>query len=213
MFSLLSRLFFPEHCYRCRAPGSSLCQSCRSTLARSAPLPPHTFAVFDYGSTLVARAIWEIKYHRRSELARALADAAVPAITDYLRQYTHPVLVPVPGSGTKSRERGYNQADLLARWWRPRLAGTTLQPLLRKVRFTIQQAKCNRAERLVNLQYSMSCTRQLDPTRTYVVIDDVTTTGSTFIEARRALTDAGATSIICVALAHGYKQGKKYPLG
>lgn len=94
MFSLISRLFFPEHCYRCRAPGSSLCTSCSCTLARSAPLPPHTFAVFDYGSTLVARAIWEIKYHRHSELARALAYAAVPAVMVYLRQYTRPVLVP-----------------------------------------------------------------------------------------------------------------------
>lgn len=210
MFSLLSRFLFPEYCYRCRAPGSSLCLSCAATLGRSTKLSVDTFAVFDYGSTLVSRAIWEIKYHRHSELAKALARAAVPAVAEYLHKYNHPiVLIPVPGSGTKSRERGYNQASLIARWWQPKLSNTVLKHLLQKTRFTLQQAKCSRTQRLMNVQHSMSCTTRLDPSYTYVIIDDVTTTGSTFIEARRALLNAGATTIVCVALAHGYKRGKK----
>lgn len=42
----------------------------------------------------------------------------------------------------------------------------------------------------------------VDPSATYVVIDDVTTTGATLQDAARALTEAGASRIISIALAH-----------
>ncbi len=206
------QIFFPEHCHGCGKPGSALCTTCINTIPLAPDLPAKTFAVFDYGNPLVKWTVRDLKYHRRSERARALADAAIPYIEDYLSDLLQGigaqplVFVPIPGHISKARSRGFNQSELLATWWTHAIAGSSVRPLLRKTVFTLPQARLSRSARLKNVAHTMECGSTLDPTQIYVVVDDVSTTGATFDEARRALRVTGARKIICIALAHGYNK-------
>ena len=206
MGSWISQFLFPERCSACRTPGAALCALCISRIKPAPPLPPHQYAVFDYGNRSVQRAIWELKYYRHSELARVLARSAATHIRTLLADIERPILVPIPGSTNKVRIRGYNQSVLIATWWRRHIPGACVCTLLHKQRFTTPQARCTRRERLTNVAGSMVCDRVLDAARTYVLIDDVITTGATITEAVRALSERGARRIIAIALAHGYKK-------
>ena len=210
MLQRFFHIFFPERCRGCRTPGSALCARCINRIPFADVLPRGTYAVFDYSNALVRATVRDLKYHRRSESARRLAVAALPHISEYLGNTLQGIgtesliLVPIPEHVRKETTRGFNQSTLLATWWKQGLPRSMVTSVLKKVLFTLPQAKLNRHARLKNVAHTMECTEALTSLNTYIVIDDVTTTGATFDEARRALRTAGATKIICIALSHGY---------
>jgi ComF family protein len=167
------------------------------------------FAIFDYSNPLVSDAVWELKYHGKSETARALVDRAALRITKKINeQYTASekiILVPLPQHASKTRARGYNQSALIAKWLARQIPHARIAVVLQKTIATVPQARIkHKAARLKNVEGTMKALRALDPHAIYVIVDDVTTTGATFVEARRALAAAGAQQIRAVALAHGY---------
>jgi ComF family protein len=210
MFDWLFTILFPMHCLGCRKSGVALCAACCRTIRLAATLPNKTFAAFDYNNPLVQKIIRDLKYHHRSESARALAQYAIPYITEYLSdflQHTREavfILVPIPEHTRKLKSKGFNHSALLASWWSNTLTGSAVNNAVYKTTFTLPQARLNRGARMKNVAHTMSVRTVLDPTSIYLVIDDVTTTGATFDEARRALRAAGAIKIISIALAHGF---------
>ncbi len=205
LYTSFLQLFFPEHCAVCGRSGVALCTTCADTIPRSRSIDTATFAVYDYASRIVRDSIRNLKYNRKSESTRLLAQHATPHIATYLHTYNAPyVLVPIPGHNKKKRMRGFNQSELIAKWVADGIKNATVKHLLTKTLFTLPQAHLKRADRLTNVVDTMGCAMKLDPATTYIIIDDVITTGSTVLEARRALRSAGAQHICAVALAHGY---------
>lgn len=210
--SILSNLFFPTSCAVCDRPGSALCTHC----LQSIPLADTTerndiFAVFDYGNHTVQRIIRSAKYYRKSEGIIALSKAAAPHIVEYIGgklQSLTPqtiILVPIPQHKRKTHARGFNQSEIIARTLKESIEGATMFALLEKKRATKPQAHIhNKRERLQNLIGSMHAKKSLGRTSLYIVVDDVTTTGATCIEAIRAIKNSGAHNVLAVALAHGY---------
>lgn len=210
MPSTILSIFFPERCRKCRAPGRALCARCINNIPLAASLPKGTYAVFEYGNALVQKTVWDLKYTRRSESARLLAHAAIPHIAEYMSTFlqshaSHSVVfIPIPEHPRKLRNRGYNQSMLLAKWWSIGFDNSIVSPVLKKTVFTLPQAGMNRHARMRNITNTMECPTTLDAALTYIIVDDVTTTGATFAEARRALIASGAKKIFSIALAHGY---------
>ncbi len=169
-------------------------------------------AVFAYRDPLVRRLIWEVKY-RSSPRAIALAaeclaahlaeEIAERALFDAL---VRPLLMSVPASPTRAAERGGDPLALAASRTAALLTGLCMHAphVLYKIRdLRPQTGLANRAERLRNVVGSFAVRESLDVRgRDVIVLDDVTTTGATFVEARRALLAAGARSVLCVAFAH-----------
>ncbi len=180
------------------------------TIAPALPISDrHIYAIYDYSNSLVSDAVWELKYHGKSETMRALVHTAVPHILKLIPAGRNTVIVPIPQHKKKTRARGYNQSALLAKWLAGELPKAVVKEILKKDIFTLPQARIkHRTERLRNLEHSMAATRTVDPDSLYLLIDDVTTTGATFIEARRALYDAGAKNVVGIAIAHGYARKK-----
>ncbi|MDB5255133.1 MAG: amidophosphoribosyltransferase-like protein [Candidatus Nomurabacteria bacterium] len=204
MIDTLLHLLFPERCQGCNTPGIALCSDCLKTIPLSDTIysTENAYALYTYEHPIVRRAIWELKYFRKSSLTKVLAEGAADRIAAHI---TGPViLVPIPQHYTKTFSRGFNQSVSIAKWIQKIVPETTVSQVLKKVRSTTAQAKTqSKAERAENMMGTMVSKKILDDTAVYVLVDDVITTGSTIYEASRALRAAGAEHIYCVAIAHG----------
>lgn len=217
IFMGLWEILFPARCALCGAPGSGLCARCAAALPLSEPLQQKEWvAAYDYGDRAVQKAIWQMKYYRRGEVALALARAAAPHITEFVAdalQSAHGervALVPIPQHKRRSASRGFNPSEAIARAIARELENAHVERFLIKTRHTSAQARVkSKTARLENLRGSMRAARgALSPHALHIIVDDVTTTGATFIEATRALRAAGAKKILCIALAHGHARKK-----
>jgi ComF family protein len=105
------------------------------------------------------------------------------------------MIVPVPLHPAKERERGFNQAALLAELMAERMS-LQIKPVLERVRYTTTQTAFDREERMENLRNAFRLRKKADVRHLRVLlIDDVLTTGSTLSECARVLRRAGAVSI------------------
>ncbi|WP_370263765.1 ComF family protein [Limnobacter sp.] len=138
--------------------------------------------------------LMQLKYGQQYALAPFLA--AWLAHTAQQQGATKPdMLVPVPCSAQKLRQRGYNQAALLAHalgrlWGIPVRASWLL-----KVREVPSQAELDRAERMSNLEGVFVATRRLSSGPRIGLVDDVITTGATLSQCSLALRKAGARHV------------------
>lgn len=194
------------HCTTCGHPfygvveGERMCVKCEG-------LDP----AFREGRTAVlfkgpVRAlVIELKYHRGLHV---LAD-----VEEIFRRSSHVLaavrgatLVPVPLHPRKARERGYNQAVLLATTLaRAAGEGTRVEPLLRREVDTQTQTAFDRRTRMANLKNAFALARgaAINPALHYILVDDVFTTGSTLNSCARALRRAGALNLDVVTFGHG----------
>lgn len=164
---------------------------------------------FDGGISLfafkdVGRAfIHTLKYHNgtylRGDLQRLFWHEK-----DRLRDLKGAVFVPVPLHFFRKFKRGYNQSDLVASAL-AKYVGGRVQRLLRRKRHTPSQTSLTKAQRKENVKGAFGLRRfaKIDPRVTYVLTDDVFTTGSTLNECARVLKEKGATIVRVFTLGHG----------
>jgi ComF family protein len=115
-------------------------------------------------------------------------------------------LVPVALHRRRRRERGYNQATLLARELGRSLACPVMEDILRRDRPTLPQVGLNSRERRENVAGAFSCDKGAAQTLSIMLVDDVCTSGSTLEACASALRARGqATSVraLTVARARG----------
>ena len=111
-------------------------------------------------------------------------------------------LVPVPLHPSRRRERGFNQARLLARGLAAGRGLAVLDGALIKTRNAPAQAGLRAADRERNVRRAYAVKRpDLVRGRVLVLVDDVTTTGATLRECAGVLMDAGAKEVRAVTLA------------
>ncbi|MGQ9583927.1 MAG: double zinc ribbon domain-containing protein [Anaerolineae bacterium] len=215
-------LLFPPRCGGCNSLGHWLCPQCREALAwlepplctqcgiplrdgslcracANHPLPYLHIrsAVFFEGAA--RQAVHRLKYVGRAALAAALAQVMLEA---WEREHVLvQAVVPVPLHPERLRERGYNQAEVLAR----QLARLTSLPLveagLRRTRNTPPQVGLSMLERQRNVEGAFWCQERQFEGQTVLLVDDVCTTGSTLRAAAQALHQGGAVEIWALTLA------------
>jgi ComF family protein len=194
------------HCSTCGHPfygivdGERMCPKCEG-------LDP----AFGQGCTAVlfkgpARAlVIELKYHRGLHVLADMAEIFRRA-THLLERVRGATLVPVPLHPRKARERGYNQALLLASTL-AQVAGsdTRVAPLLRRTVDTQTQTAFDRRTRMANLKNAFAIAKgaTVNPALHYILVDDVFTTGSTLNSCARTLRRAGAVNVNVVTFGHG----------
>ena len=205
---------FPPRCLGCKRLGRYVCNKCMETVRYSHQRPDENcISILEYRQSIVKDAIWLLKYKGKRPvgtiLARLVYDGLLEELSEMhmMENFSDPILIPIPLSKSKCRERGYNQADIIGREL-ARLDGNTsfsYDPrILIKTKDTRSQAKMHdRESRLRNLR---GCFRVTDPdkikNRNIIILDDITTTGATLHEASAILMKAGAKRVLAVAVAH-----------
>jgi len=148
------------------------------------------------GRGVVREIIHEFKYARQIHLRHLVARWVRAALDDErLRGCHFNIIVPVPLHPARQRERGFNQACLLAELLSAQTSIPS-KPLLERIRYTTTQTALDRSERMENLHNAFRLRKNADVRRLRVLlIDDVLTTGSTLSECARVLKRGGAISI------------------
>ncbi len=182
-------------CPRCGHPyaGAALCPECRRN-------PSHLDAIRSTAvfSGPLREAIHSFKYGNGQALAPLLGARLAQTWRD--RGLAADLIVPVPLHAERLRERGYNQAALLARVLAP-AAGVPLdEGIVMRQKATQQQALLNAVERRENVKDAFMCRGEVTGLRV-VLVDDVCTTGSTLEACAAALRAGGATSVWALTLA------------
>ncbi len=163
---------------------------------------PSTVVLLPFAESLVRSAIHEAKYHGSPAAFTLLAHVLTTHLTTYAPDSPAVILVPVPLGVQRRRERGYNQVEEIAKRAAQKLDLTLAPALLKRTRETVSQVSLPRETREENMRGAFKAPHPLDPACTYIVIDDVLTTGATLQGAVEALRAAGATTIVPLALAH-----------
>jgi ComF family protein len=145
---------------------------------------------------LVRKLVHEFKYARQRHLRYPVAGWLRETLSDPRLHGRHfDVIVPVPLHVARERERGFNQALLLAELLTPAIPAP-LRPVLERTRYTTTQTAYDRVERMENLHGAFRLRKKQDVRDLRVLlIDDVLTTGSTLSECARVLRAAGAVSV------------------
>lgn len=202
MLRALLDLLVPPCCPICRQPvpasDTGLCDDCAPLLRRlilpaAPPLQTRCAAGWFHGP--LREAIHRLKFDNEPWRGAALGRAAASLLPadDALD-----CIVAVPLSNARLRERGYNQAHLIARG----VAGATGRPLrsglLRRTRHDeAQSSKGRDARRDIRGAYTAAAVEGLR----ILLVDDVTTTGETAVACAEALIAGGADRVVAWSLA------------
>ena len=215
MWHKLLTILFPSPCLRCGILGEPLCSRCFEAL----PFHPHKRMVEDLSTvsaylyeekSLLADLIYPFKYSHQADIFRIF----VPGLRETLRLLSVNVedliLVPVPLHKSRLLERGYNQAELLAREVAKDL-GCRVALLLRRSKDTGFQSHVKRKEeRKENMVGAFEvCGGGKLGSAEYgqiVLVDDIVTSGSTLLACAQVLRAAGAETISALTLADREKK-------
>ncbi len=211
----LLELLLPGACAGCGRYGELLCATCRASL-RPASAPADRFAAADPGIVVgdamelgmaafvhdgtARRVLQRLKYGGAGRLAPPLARAAAPAFMTLLVQSGPAWLVPVPLHATRRRQRGYNQAELLAIEL-GRIVRLPVLDLLVRHRPTTRQHGLGRAARLRNLRGALAVRTDIRPPAVAIVVDDILTTSATLEACAETLLRCGSTRVFGFAVA------------
>lgn len=179
------------------AAAQPLCHLCRRGVyhfdrARS-------FAAY---SDAMVRAIVLLKYHAVTPLGGWFAARLEEVVKRDPEAFAADVVVPVPLHPTRLRERGFNQAELIARPLARRLGLPLRAVLLVRTKPRPDKLKLTRKERWQTVRgaYAMRADTKIDKMRV-LLVDDVFTTGATLDACARVLRQAGASRVVALTVA------------
>jgi ComF family protein len=197
-----------------------LCEQCGRPVvsnAESTPSRCHLCRVGTYGfdlarsfgpySSPMSRAILMLKYGEVTPLGRWFAGHLAGLVKADPDAFAADVLVPVPLDSARLRERGYNQAELIARPLARMLGIPFRSYLLVRTRPRPDKLRITRRERWETVRgaYATHKTAQVDKLRV-LLVDDVFTTGATLDACSRALRGAGAARVAGLTVARALPQ-------
>jgi len=193
-------------CPICNTPGynnGTVCPTCQKTFYLD-----KVFIAVPYENELIQKLIKTFKYNFVKDLSIPIAEIMI----NYFKKVNsinllnnYPInVISSPLSKKRLRWRGFNQSELLAREIAKKLNLNYLPNLIIKTKNTKEQAELNRQERLINIKNAFMINKKDQPEisgQSFLLIDDVITTGATLGEMAQVLKSNGAKEIWALVVA------------
>ncbi|PIR94563.1 hypothetical protein COT97_00805 [Candidatus Falkowbacteria bacterium CG10_big_fil_rev_8_21_14_0_10_39_11] len=224
--NLIIDLFFPKECLVCGRGDEHFCLTCqkkivylKDNVCLICNRQPSTIGICSncqpgisldqiivsvrYKGTVIEKIIHEYKFNFIEELAEFLANLLLEKISHQNVHLDHTTIVcPIPLHPKRFAERGFNQSAVLAQFIAKGFGCQYQDKTIVRSKYTDQQAKLNRSERIDNLHQAFTINNHELKNKTIVLVDDVITSGTTMNEAAKCLKQAGAATVIAMAVAH-----------
>lgn len=188
----------PPWCGRCCRPlrSGACCRDCRDKKSSLECLR----AAFAYRRS-IPYLLHAFKYRGRISAGKALAGWMAGMLPRFPEISGADAVVPVPLHPKRLRERGFNQASLLA-LETAAIYSKPVEEILQRTRDTLPQWRLTRSRRSENLReaFEVRCGARLDG-KSFLLVDDVYTTGATLESCAQTLKAAGAARICAYVLA------------
>jgi len=221
-------LFFPKYCVACKKLGQYICDACFARLSFDVPelclvcdkpaisgithpvcktsyAIDGSFSGLFYNKT-ARKLLYAFKYKPYvsdlSEiLGQLLHEALLQKETYHKVLLQKPFFVPIPLHSSRFRQRGYNQAKIIAQELAKR-EQLVVYELLSRVKKTTSQVGKTKKDREENIKGAFSLVPNILVSLypNILLIDDVLTSGATFLEAAKILKKAGAKQVWGVSL-------------
>lgn len=167
----------------------------------------HGYAIWVYDETM-RQSIAGFKYHNKREYAKFYIEEILRIYGDEIKKISPDAIVPIPLHKSKYRERGYNQAEILACGLGKRLGIPVLSHLLIRNKKTLPQKQLSDRERLQNLREAFEYNQAVaddfhKEIKTILLVDDIYTTGSTIEACTNELMSNGIKDIYFITLCIG----------
>lgn len=154
----------------------------------------------------IKEMIYDFKFNGKSYLYKPLAGIMIDFIIAFNLSQGVDCIYFIPSHRRKEAIRGYNQSELLAKYISEKLDIELSKNNLVKYRHTKEQNKLNKTGRIDNLKNAFRIKRPTEVKgKSILLIDDIVTTGSTFIECAKVLKESGARDITTLALTSSKK--------
>lgn len=201
---------FPKFCLGCQREGTFCCQKCLAELKILDPVAnpwpgqindfDACYVCLDYQNKLIEKIIKSYKYKYLENLAEYLVDI-LAAQCQNINLTNDVIITNIPLNKNKKKQRGFDQTEILAKKLAKKL-NYQYQPILIRYKKTKTQAKLSKIEREKNLANAFSPIKSdLKINSPILLIDDITTTGSTLNSAAKVIKQIGAKKVICLVLA------------
>lgn len=191
------KAFFCPQCQKINQNGE-FCKDCRKNSNLSGII-----IAAHYQKGVLKEAIHVYKYEGIwGELENYLADLLLKRLKDHLPSGKK-VIIPIPLHYKKQLERGFNQAERLARILSRKFNLPLETKALKRIKETDSQANLKKNDRLKNIKGAFKIKNPKNiKGRTILLLDDVATTGTTLNEAARVLNKNGARRVWGIVIAH-----------
>jgi competence protein ComFC len=214
--------FYPPSCCSCGKIGKIICDDCFSNIEKTGinscircvePIRKHGFCArckknppnysmlrsLGYYSGPLRDAVLSLKYQRNIGLGEFISSSLSEIV---LREgWSIDLLTAVPLNAKRKRERGYNQAEVLAIPLARKLNKPYLSDLIQRVKSTTSQVGLSLQERQLNVADAFKADPLLSKNQTILLVDDVATTGATMNACAKALMVAGCREVFSLTLA------------
>ncbi len=186
--------------------GTLFCGKCHARLPENKKIchrdwPYRLGAVTGYDNQAVREMIWRLKYSKKSGYAEPLAGVLAQAVGKIDLNWQKFTIVPIPLSRERLASRGFNQSELLSEKLAEKIGLSVDRNLLIRIKNTRPQVELeDHEQRKNNVAGAFAATGDAEK-KNYILIDDVSTSGATMLEAAKTLKKAGARNIVGFVIA------------
>ena len=197
--SLFEPITFPI-CKNCGVPTEKEVDRCVSCFGKNFYFTTNR-STFVYHE-IMRDLLLELKFNQDKQIAHSLGKLWATHVSALLQEVpSSTYLVPLPLHSKKQRERGFNQAEILTHHLSALLNIPTEQ-VLQRIVDTPPQSGLHPRQRMENVSGAFTVAKNISTQgKSYIIIDDIYTTGASLNECAKVLLDAGAANVNCMTLS------------